>query len=233
MYRFVFHHKECPPVEGYTLIDNSKCTEYDHRIWSELAGYKVLLDMLNTEKAENDMLKYADSDWISLNHYRRLLDPDYCNRTTVAQPMVFNCSLAQNYATCHSIEDLKLAGESLKEEYPHLAPIFNQVINGNIFIPYTIGIMTVGQFRDYAGYLFKVLDNVHKKIGTSDYEGRLDYIKRHPELYTGKQDDRPEYQARIEAFLAERLSTVYWLFIGQHTPVFPARVMLLEKDQKI
>lgn len=233
MYRFVFHHKKCPKMTGYTLIDNSKCKEYDHRMWSEIAGFKVLLDKLNTEKAENDMLKYADSDWISLNHYRRLIDPDYCNRTTVAQPTVFNCSLAQNYAVCHSIEDLKRAGEAVNECYPHLAKLFEQVINGNVFLPYNMGIMTVGQFKDYANFLFTVLGKVAEKIGTKSYEERLEYIKSNPEQYTGKHDDRPDYQARIESFLAERLSTVYWMFICQQIPVFPATVRLLEKDQQM
>ena len=235
MYKFVFYHKGAKdlPFSDAILINNSKCKEYDHRIWSELAGYKLLLDKFNTEKAENGMLQYSDTDWISLSHYRRMLDPDYQGRLSVAQPMVFNGPIAGHYAHCHNIEDLKLCGEAVKEEFPHLLQHFERVMNGNIFIPYTIGIMTVGQFKDYVNFLFKILDNVHKKIGTETFEDRIDYIKRHPEWYTGKEDDKPEYQARIEAFLAERLATAYWLLISQKAPVFPAKVFLLEKDQKI
>lgn len=228
MYKFVFHHKEVKelPFPDATLINNSKCKEYDHRIWSELAGYKLLLDKIAADKIE-------DNEWISLSHYRRILDPDYYNRTTVAQPFVMNMSIAQHYAQCHNIEDLKLCCGAIGEEFPHLAGAAEQTLNGNILIPYTIGIMTVSQFKDYTNFLFKVLNNVHKKLGTTTYEERIDYIKRHPELYTGKDDDQPEYQARIESFLAERLATIYWNVISKQCAVFPARVFLLEKDQKI
>ena len=228
MYKFVFHHKGVKetPFPDATLINNSKCKEYDHRIWSELAGYKLLLDKIGANKIE-------DSEWISLSHYRRILDPDYYNRITVAQPFVMNMSIAQHYSKCHNIEDLKLCCEAIKEEFPNLVGAAEQVFNGNILIPYTIGIMPVSQFKDYTNFLFKVLNNVHKKIGTSTYEERIDYIKRHPEWYTGKEDDKPEYQARIEAFLAERLATVYWNVVSKQCPIFPARVFLLEKDQKI
>ena len=148
--------------------------------------------------------------------------------------MVLPCPVAQHYAVYHNIDDLKLCGEALKEEFPHLVQHFERVMNGNIFIPYNICILTVAQFKDYCNFLFKVLDNYHKKLGTETYEARLDYVKRYADKYTGEQkDNKPEYQARIESFLAERLSTAYWLLCAQRMPVFPATITLTEKDQKI
>ena len=129
---------------------------------------------------------------------------------------------------------MKLCGQALKEEFPHLVQPFEQVLNGNIFIPYNMAILTVSQFKDYWNFLFKVLDNLHKKIGTETYEDRLDYIKRYPEKYTGEQKNNdPACAGRIEAFCAERLSSFYWLFVSRQIPVFPARVILLEEGQKI
>jgi hypothetical protein len=221
------------PIEGFEIIDNRDNKELDHRIWSELAGMQLIYNKLINEKAENGMNAYDDNEFISLSHYRRRIDPDCINRFYVPQPVRFQTTLAMQYAAAHNIEDLKLCGEAVKEEFPHLLQHFERVMNGNILIPYTIGIMTVGQFKDYMNFLFKILDNVHKKIGTETFEDRIDYIKRHPEWYTGKEDNKPEYQARIEAFLAERLATAYWLLISQKAPVFPAKVFLLEKDQKI
>jgi len=93
--------------------------------------------------------------------------------------------------------------------------------------------MPVAQFKDYITFLFKILNNVYKKIGTNTYEERLEYISRHPEWYANKQNSEPKYQARIEAFLSERLSTLYWLEIAKYYPVAWSNIILLEKNQKI
>ena len=233
MVKVIFHHKKVKEKEeGTVYIDNTK-SSYDHRMFSEIAGFKILAEMLN-EKNDDGSAKYPDTEWLSLNHYRREIDPDCINRTYIPQPMVLPITVAAQYAVYHNIEDLHLCGQAIKEEFPHLVQAVEQIWNGNIFIPYNIGVMTVSQFKDYSNFLFKVLDNVHKKIGTETFEARLDYVKRYPEKYTGEQKDgKPEYQARIESFLAERLSTAYWLFISRQMPVFTAKINLLEKDQKI
>ena len=80
----------------------------------------------------------------------------------------------------------------------------------------------------------KILDNLHKKIGTETYEARLDYIKRYSDKYTGEHKNNDvAYQARIESFCCERLSTFYWLFASKQMPVYPCKVNLLEENQKI
>lgn len=232
MHKYILTHKDMEPVEGFEIIDNRK-SDLDHRLWSEIAGYKILFDMVN-EKNEDGSAKYGDNEWVSLNHYRREFDKDAIDRTYVPQPFQLPCSVAEHYAIYHNIEDLKLCGQALKEEFPHLVQPFEQVLNGNIFIPYNMAILTVSQFKDYWNFLFKVLDNLHKKIGTDTYEDRLDYVKRHPEWYTGKdKNNDPVYAARIESFCAERLSTFYWIYVSKQIPVFPARVNLLEEGQTI
>ena len=224
MHKYILTHKDMEPVEGFEIIDNRDNKELDHRMFSEIAGYKILLDMLN-EKNEDGSAKYGDNEWISLNHYRREFEKDAVDRTYVPQPLQLSCSVAAHYAVYHNIEDLKLCGQALKEEFPNLIQAFEQVMNGNIFIPYNMCITTVSQFRDYSNFLFKVLDNLHKKIGTETYEDRLDYIKRYPEKYTGEnKNNDPVYAARIESFCAERLSSFYWLYVSRQIPVFPAKI---------
>ena len=197
-------------------------------MFSEIAGYKILLDMLN-EKNEDGSAKYGDNEWISLNHYRREFEKDAVDRTYVPQPLQLSYSVATQYAVYHNIEDLKLCGQAVKEEFPNLIQAFEQIMNGNIFIPYNMCITTVSQFRDYSNFLFKVLDNLHKKIGTETYEDRLDYIKRYPEKYTGEnKNNDPVYQARIESFCSERLSSFYWLYVSRQIPVFPAKIIKTE-----
>ena len=232
MHKYILTHKDMEPVEGFEIIDNRK-SDLDHRLWSEIAGYKIIFDMLN-EKNDDGSAKYGDNEWISLNHYRREFEKDAVDRTYVPQPLQLPYSVAAHYAVYHNIEDLKLCGQAVKEEFPNLVQAFEQIMNGNIFIPYNMCITTVSQFRDYSNFLFKVLGNLHKKIGTETYEDRLDYIKRYPEKYTGEnKNNDTACAARIESFCAERLSSFYWLYVSRQIPVFPARVILLEPGQKI
>lgn len=228
MIKVIFHHKKIKNKEpGVIYIDNTK-SSYNHRMFSEIAGYKILLEMLN-EKNEDGSAKYGDNEWVSLNHYRREFEKDAMDRTYIPQPMQLPCSVAAHYAAYHNIEDLKLCGQALKEEFPHLVQHFEQVLNGNIFVPYNMAILTVAQFRDYCNFIFKVLDNLHKKIGTETYEDRLDYIKRYPEKYTGEnKNNDPVYQARIESFIGERLSCVYWLVVAKQMPIYPAELIKTE-----
>ena len=222
MHKYILTHKDMEPVEGFEIIDNRDNKELDHRIWSELAGMQLIYDIVIKNK-------YDDSEFISLNHYRRRIDPDCVNRFYVPEPMVLPTTVAAQYAVYHNIEDLKLCGQAVKDEFPHLVQPFEQVLNGNIFIPYNMAILTVSQFKDYWNFLFKVLDNLHKKIGTETYEDRLDYIKRYPEKYTGKdKNNDPVYAARIESFCAERLSTFYWIYVSKQMPIFPAKIIKTE-----
>ena len=222
MHKYILTHKDMEPVNGFEIIDNRENKELDHRIWSELAGMQMVYDIVMKNK-------YDDGEFISLSHYRRRIDPDCVNRFYVPQPMVLPTTVAAQYAVYHNIEDLKLCGQAVKDEFPHLVQPFEQVLNGNIFIPYNMAILTVSQFKDYWNFLFKVLDNLHKKIGTETYENRLDYVKRHPEWYTGKdKNNDPVYAARIESFCAERLSTFYWIYVSKQIPVFPASIIKTE-----
>ena len=222
MHNYILTHKDMEPVNGFEIIDNRENKELDHRIWSELAGMQLIYDIVIKNK-------YEDSEFISLSHYRRRIDPDCVNRFYVPEPMVLPTTVAAQYAVYHNIEDLKLCGQAVKDEFPHLVQPFEQVLNGNIFIPYNMAILTVSQFKDYWNFLFKVLDNLHKKIGTETYEDRLDYIKRYPEKYTGKdKNNDPVYAARIESFCAERLSTFYWIYVSKQMPIFPAKIIKTE-----
>lgn len=231
MERFIFTHKDCE-IPGYTVIDNRK-SPLDHRMWSEIAGYKLLFDMLSEEKNEIGMKKFSDNDFISLNHYRRIFDTDICNRTAIPAPYSLPEPLFAQYSRFHNIDDLKTSGIALKTKYPHLVPHYEAVLNGNLFIPYTIGIMTVATFRDYFSFLYNVLSEVLKIMNISTYEEMLEHVKNCTQYIGEGKDQRPEYQVRVLSFLAERLGTAYWLYASKQIPVFPAKVNLLEEGQKI
>lgn len=226
MRKFIFTHKDVE-LEGYEVIRNYANTECDHRMFSEIAGYKLLLNRINSK---DDPLKLIDTEFISLNHYRRVFDKDVCNRMYVAQPMVMPCTIAQHYQQYHNLDDLIRCGHILKELFPHLVKNFENCINSNIFIPYNMCICTVAQFKDYMSFICPILD----KFKPESYEARIEYINANKDKYTGEyKNNDPAYAARIESFLAERLSSFYWIYLSSQIPVFPAKVNLLEKGQKI
>lgn len=230
MKKFVFHHKpvENFPLSGFDFIDNTQST-LDHRLYSEIAGYKILFERINKEP-EN----FPDNEYISLNHYRRVMDEDCINRIYVAAPIPIGCTVAQHYATYHNIDDLQTMCNVLVKLYPHLRDFTNAVINSPTFIPYNMGVMPVAQFKDYYTFMENVLTGTLKEMKIENYDGMLEYIKAHPEKYTGgPKNNNVEYQARVLSFLAERLSTIYWLFCSKQAPVFPANVKLLEAGQSI
>lgn len=240
MAKYIFSHKDITCPEGYEVIDNRTNTDLDHRLFSEWAG----IDLLNKRFDKNDEIrkgfdthtdpeeiaKYTNPDWVTFAHYRRMPDPLCTNRIYISQPIVLSGSVAQQYATCHFIEDLTVMGKAIKELYPQMVPFAEQVLNGNILVPYNIVTGPYGQIRDYTNFVLSVLKKVHEMLGNQSYEERMEMIsKRTVPEYDGRNND-PTYQARIEAFLSERLSTIYFLKIAQQVPVFP---MTIIKDKDV
>lgn len=225
----IFTHKPITPPSGYEVIDNTT-SDLDHRLWSEMAGMKIVYDKLAqyTEEVKAGT-RNPNEHWLYLNHYRRRFDCDCYRRIYIPQPMFFQCSLAQQYDYFHEIEDLKACGQALKEMYPTLVGSFEQTLNGNMLIPYIIGIMPEGQFMDYFNFLHTVLSRTMEIIGCKTYD---DVMKRVTEgNYVRDNKDRnndPKYQVRILSFLAERLGTMYWKNIAMQTPVFPAQLIKTE-----
>lgn len=230
MKKFVFHHKpvENFPLSGFDFIDNTQST-LDHRLYSEIAGYKVLLERILKEP-EN----FPDNSFISLNHYRRVFDIDAVNRIYVPAVIPINGTIAQYYAAYHNLDDLNTMYMALVELYPHLKDFGKVVLESPTFIPYNMAVLTVAQFKDYMAFMENVLSLTLKKMNIENYDQMVEYIKAHPEKYSGgPKNNDVNYQARVLSFLAERLSTIYWIFCSRQTPVFPANVLLLEAGQSI
>ena len=237
--KFVFAHKDIEVPEGYTLIDTRANKELDHRLYSEVAGIDLLVKKLKKAEKQkaDDKTGKTNQDfppiWIQLNHYRRYMDIDCNNRTYVASPMIFPYSVAQQYASLHFIEDFKQMFEALKLLYPSMVQFAERVVNENIFIPYNICNIQYSQFMDYSKFLLDVLKKTHELNGNHTYEETLEIMKRREIPKVEGRNNEPEYQARYLSFLSERLSTVYFRYISQQIPVYPAKINLLEKDQKI
>lgn len=233
--KFIFSHKDITCPAGYETVDNRNSV-LDHRLWSEWAGIDSVCRKFDTVNSEKTADKTGNTHpefppvWVQTNHYRRTIDPDCYGRTYVAQPVMLNCSVAQQYAACHFVEDLVNMGNAIKELYPHMVQVSEQVLNGNVFIPYNIVNCQYGQFRDWTEFVFKILNKVAEYMGNPDYEKMKEIISKREIPQAEKRNNDVAYQCRLYSFLSERLSTIYWIAASKRMPVFPACIL---KDKEV
>lgn len=97
------------------------------------------------------------------------------------------------YARYHHIEDLELALNIVKEKYPQMAFYADNLKEINCGYFFNMLIAKKDVFDKYAEYLFDVLFELSKRLPP--------------------REERNLYQQRIEAFIAERISTVYFNYM--------------------
>lgn len=232
--KYIITHKDFDlPLftkEGYTVIcpkgvtvTNWKNVEYfdnglDNRMWSEIAAMKWIADN-------------STEDWIQINHYRRILDEFPCH-CCMAEPMVFqNMNLAQHYSLYHNIDDLSICSGIIKELYPDLYNIWIQTLNSNVFIPYNMVQLPKDCFKDYMTKMYTILSKILELYLIGNYEDMLKYIESKP-VYSENNNARntdPVYQARLIAFLSERITTWYMnCLTASNAVLYPCRVTKYE-----
>ena len=232
--KFIFTHKDTEVPEGYTLIDTRENKELDHRLYSEVSGLDLLLKKFKQTEQEKaaDRTGNTHQDfppiWVQTNHYRRRMDIDCCKRTYVSQPIVLQGSVAQNYASCHFIEDLQTMCKAIGECYPSMVQISEQVLNGNILIPYNIVNCQYGQFCDWAQFLITVLKKVADYMGNPTFEQMKEIISKREQPKNEGRNNDVAYQSRVYSFLSERASSCYWLAVAKQIPIYPAKIIKTE-----
>ena len=159
--------------------------------------------------------KNTNSKYVGLVHYRRFFCGDgrtfshsgknvasgeellerlsRCNFICV-QPIAFfhpestiPCSVEQQYVGCHSL-DLIQTRRVIAERHSAYLPAYDFVMRNHYMIPFNMFVTTREIFDAYSEWIFDVLFAVEQYIPWASMEG---------------------YQARVPAFLAERLFTVW------------------------
>lgn len=126
-----------------------------------------------------------------------------------AKPLELKMSVKEQYALYHNIEDLYIIGGIIADKYPNCSIMWHNFINGNLFIPYNMFIMKSEDFKEYIEFIFDILDEYLKIVGT-DITKRIEdnkdkYIK---DFYP---NDTVEYQYRMGGYLGERLTNLFIL----------------------
>lgn len=164
--------------------------------------------------------KNCKSPIVGLMHYRRIFDfrnlgfsKDYSDATlkycidekTIKKilseydlilPEKLNFgddTLYQQYQKHHYINDLNLALDVIKEKYPQMSKYADSIKEVHSGYFFNMLLCKKELFNKYAEFLFDVLFEVEKRL---------------PE-----RSERHIYQQRIEAFLAERISNIYFNYL--------------------
>ena len=104
------------------------------------------------------------------------------------EPIIFGESLWEQYSRYHSESDLIEVMNIIKNKYPDYLDSFQTVMHSNEFYAYNIFILRKDIFHQYMEWLFSICFELEKKI---------------------EINNRSHYQARVYAFLAERLFSVF------------------------
>ena len=208
---FICTHKEFEPVVHNRIYKTLSIKDINVNLplkddfFSELCQFKYVYDNIKLPK------------YIGFCHYRRYFSfmdnvPDFDKifsdyDVVVAKPISNEISNRKQYELCHNIDDLNIIGGIVTEKYPEYSNAYETFLNGNTFIPYNMFIMKREDFINYAKFIFGVLDEYLKIVGT-DIKKRINenkdkYLKKN---YPGNSI---EYQHRIGGYLAERLTNIF------------------------
>lgn len=210
---FVCSHNDFNQVvtsDTYTVINSNDIKDdvdlpLDDKFYSELYHFKYVHDNIQLKK------------YVGFCHYRRYFDfldeiPDMNERFSkfdciVSKPLIFKDTIYEHYNKTHNIEDLELVGKIIKKKFPSYYNAFETFTNGNIFVPYNMFIMRRGYFKKYIKFVFTILNEYLKIVGT-DINKRIEenkdkYLK---DFYP---NNTIEYQYRIGGYIAERLTNVF------------------------
>ena len=188
--------------------------------YSEFYQFKYIHDNIPLKK------------YIGVCHYRRYfsflddipnLDEIFSEYDCItSKPIVFKMTVKEQYQVLHNIEDLYLIGGIIAEKYPEQANMWKNFINGNILIPYNMFIMKREDFKEYIDFIFSILDEYLKIVGTDInkriYDNYEKYIKR---FYP---NNSVEYQYRIGGYIAERCTNLFMMHKFKKIKTYPVIV---------
>lgn len=194
----------------YKVVDIRESAIREYRSLDD-KFYSELLAVYNVGKRWN-LPKY-----IGFCHYRRYFSfmDDIPNMdmifsrcdAIVANPLVLDMSVREQYAKYHNIEDLEIVEGIIKEKYQDYYGSCETILNGNTFIPYNMFIMKTEMFPEYIEFVFGVLDEYLNVVGTDIVKRIEDNKDKY--LKDFEPNNTIEYQYRIGGYLAERLTNIF------------------------
>ena len=123
-------------------------------------------------------------------------------------------SIESNYAACHNIDDLNLCIDIIGQMYPQYVDSANYVMKNKYFIPCNIFILEKDMFFKWYAFVFNVLEEYDRRMGFKTDLDVCNHVVNNMDKYVDTKGGLPNsstaYQTRIQAFLMERLSTIFF-----------------------
>lgn len=115
------------------------------------------------------------------------------------------CSVKSQYAACHPAELIEKAERIVKGKWPEMSQAWDEVMNDHWLYPHNMYIAYDSVLRAY----FKWLEDVYGLLNM-EYHWTCDNDVEDTRMRLAWHD----YDSRAHAFLAERISNVYWRWKG-------------------
>ena len=209
--------------QEYTLdIINTK---NDNELYEKRIGYSEGSKIYYIWKQyKNKLIK---SKYVGFNHYRRIFQfgnniPDLDNifkKYDVILNKQFSSefSLKNQYYKYHNKKDLNDIIYIIKNKFPKYYSITLKTLNSKNFYICNIFIMKSEDFIEYGNFVFTILNEFDKKNNLISDEIIKNYVlkkektkKKKKRKRKRKQKINIEYQRRLQGFLLERISNIFY-----------------------
>lgn len=204
-------------IEIKSNLEHIVCDKSKENIFEKEHGYSELARIHYIWK------NYPLKDYVGTAHYRRYFDfyndiPNMNEIFTYHDAILPNFSLGwnniyQNYVCCHSRKDITLILDIICKYYPEYFDSAIETMAYDKFYPCNIFVLKKEMFNEWCEFMFGVLGKFDEINGFKTDNDILQHVIENHVEYTdlkGWPNQKPEYQARIEAFLSERLSTIFF-----------------------
>ena len=164
------------------------------------------------KKYKNNLIK---SKFVGFNHYRRIFNfgnkiPNL-NLIFKKYDVILNkrrrlkYSIKRQYFNLHKRDDLDEILEIIKLKFPKYFPTAIKTMNSKRFFVNNIFIMKSEDFIEYGNFVFKILNEFDKKHNLISDKNIKNFI-----IKAKKIKHRFRYQRRLEGFLLERISNIFY-----------------------
>lgn len=167
---------------------------------------------------------YPLKKYVGTAHYRRYLkffdnipnlDEIFASHDVIFQKFDIGWpSVWDNYDACHNIEDLEHCVNIIKRDFPDFSEAADAVLSDRFMAACNVFLTTKEIFCQWCDFLFGVLskydEEMRFKTDLDVYNHVVNNLNKYTEGKGGPPNSLTTYQSRIQAFLSERISSIFF-----------------------
>ena len=229
---FVFTHKTpdfLPTNKCYKLVTLERDKDKVKSNLDTIICNKKKENIFNFERAysEGSRIHYIWKniplkEYVGTAHYRRFfsfldnipdLDEIFKTHDAILPNFDLWDTVKGQYKANHNIKDLEKVIDIINEYYPEYSETAKIYLQNKDFIPCNIFIMKKEMFEKYCEFVFDILDKYNKAMGFTCDLDVFNWVANRTDEYCYNKNGllhSVPYQARIQAFLMERISNIFY-----------------------